>query len=51
MVGVSSLRQSLGLPFYDLFENSFYHVYAHSETLGADVEDTNHRASAVPQIE
>ena len=43
-VDVGSLRLALGLPPHDLFTNGIFHDYVHHETVGADVEDTDHGA-------
>ena len=43
-VDVSSLRLALGLPPHDLFTNGIFNNYVHHETVGADVEDTDHGA-------
>ena len=50
-VDSSSLRQALGMPLNDLFENQIYHGHIHSETLGDDVEDADNGASASPRLE
>ena len=43
-VDVSSLRLALGLPPHDIFTNGIFNEYVHHETVGADVEDTDHGA-------
>ena len=43
-VDVSSLRLALGLPPHDLFASGIFNNYVHHETVGADVEDTDHGA-------
>ena len=43
-VDVSSLRLALGLPPHDLFREGIFNEYVHQETVGADVEDTDHGA-------
>ena len=50
MVNVNPLRQELDLPLHDLFDSGVYHGRVHSETVGADIEDTDNGASAVPQL-
>ena len=44
MVDVNSLCQVLGLPLHDLFNGGIYHAYAHNETAGPDIEETDHGA-------
>ena len=39
-----SLRLALGLPPHDLFREGIFNEYVHHETVGADVEDTDHGA-------
>ena len=51
IVDATSLRQDLGLPLHDLFENGAYYVCDHSENLGADADSTDNGASAEPQLE
>ena len=36
------LRLALGLPPHDLFCEGIFNKYVHHETVGADVEDTDH---------
>ena len=43
-VDVRSLRLALGLPPHDIFTNGIFHKYEHHETVGTDVEDTDHGA-------
>ena len=47
-VDVSSLRLALGLPPHDLFADGIFNDYVHHETVGADVEDTDHGAPERP---
>ena len=47
-VDVSSLRLALGLPPHDLFAEGIFNDYVHHETVGADVEDTDHGAPERP---
>ena len=48
-VDIRSLRAALGLPQHDMFRNGIFHEYVHNETVGSDVEDTDHGAQ--PQQE
>jgi len=43
-VDVRSLRLALGLPPHDLFREGIFNEYVHQETVGADVEGTDHGA-------
>ena len=45
-VDVTSLRRALGLPLHDLFDGGIFREYVHQETVGPDVEDTDHGAVA-----
>ena len=47
-VDVNSLRLALGLPPHDLFTEGIFNNYVHHETVGADVEDTDHGAVQPP---
>jgi len=44
-VDVNSLRRALGLPLHDIFDGGIYNEYMHHETVGPDVEDTDHGAT------
>ena len=43
-VDLRSLRLALGLLPHDLFREGIFNEYVHHETVGADVEDTDHGA-------
>ena len=43
-VDVRLLQLALGLPPHDLFRGGIFNEYVHHETVGADVEDTDHGA-------
>ena len=43
-MSIDSLRLALGLPPHDLFTDGIFNNYVHHETVGADVEDTDHGA-------
>ena len=41
-VDVNSLRRALGLPLHDIFRAGIFNDYVHHETMGPDIEDTDH---------
>ena len=41
-VDVNSLRRALGLPLHDIFREGIFNEYVHHETVGPDIEDTDH---------
>ena len=47
-VDVNSLRAALGLPQHDLFSEGMFRDCVHNETIGPDVEDTDHGAIQPP---
>ena len=47
-VDVNSLREALGLPPHDIFQNGIFCEYVHSKTVGPDLEDTDHGAEQPP---
>ena len=51
MVDVSSLRQALGLLLHCPIDSVIFYGRTYSETVGADAEDTDYRASTAPQTE
>ena len=47
-VDENSLRQALGLPPHNIFQSGIFNEYVHNETVGPDVEDTDHGATEPP---
>ena len=47
-VDVNSLWQALGLPPHNIFQSGIFNEYVHNETVGPDVEDTDHGATEPP---
>ena len=49
LVDIISLRQALGLPQHDMFEQGIYHKYQHNETVGEDMPDIDHETELQEQ--
>ena len=49
LVDIISLRQALGLPQHDMFDQGIFHEYQHNETAGEDMPDIDHETESQEQ--